>query len=245
MRIQVTKHSLLGASVVLFALVGIVWAAVLRDPIANAVPAGAQHISPAAHDPPDDASNDPSANNFVSLPFMTRGYCNAGSQLKDTEAPGGFWQSGNAPQTVKTRSNAHALFLLAQPGVVIPFAGRPGMRVSLVNNTQDLLAFSASDSRLPITQEAQDIDGNWKPVEYLRSSDCGNSYHRVFLGPDQFWAFSAPRYKGTIPTKLRFAIVLEDGSELHSNAFDGSVNPDQFTVKQGHNATDLMDPYNE
>jgi hypothetical protein len=244
MRIRTIKCSLLGAVVVLFALVAIVWTAVSRNPIANAVPAGAQHIHSLAHDSPDDANNDPSANNFVSVRFMTPGYCDAGSKLQDTKAPGGFFEPGNFPQNVRTRSNTHSLFLLAQPGVVVPFNGSPGMRVSLVNKTQDLLAFEACDSRLPIVQEAQDIDGSWKPVEYLPSSDCGNSYHRVFLGPDQFWAFSAPRYKGTVPTKLRFSMSVVDGSQLHSNVFEGSVNSSQFAVKEEHDDI-LIDPKDE
>jgi len=245
MRIRVANRSVLRGAVFLLALVGIVWAVAFRDPVTHAVPAGAQHIPSRAHDPPDNATNDPSANNVVSVPFMTHGYCFAGSKLKDTKAPGGFFQSRNAPQNARNRTNAHTLFLLAQPGVVMPFDGRPGMRVSLVNNTQDLLAFAASDSRLAITQEAQDTDGNWKPIEYLPSSDCGNSCHRVFLGPDQFWAFAAPRYKGSIPTKLRFAMVLEDGCQLHSNVFDGSVNPGQFAVEDRRAAATLMDAYDE
>jgi hypothetical protein len=127
----------------------------------------------------------------------------------------------------------------------MPFAGGPGMRVTLVNQTRDLLAFPASDSRLAIVQEAQDSAGTWKPIEYLPSSWCGNSHHRVFLAPNHFWTFPAPRYQGTILTKLRFAMVLADGSQLHSNVFDGSVNPEQFTVKQGHAATNVMDSYIE
>ena len=233
MRIRSTRRSLVGAIVVLFAIVFIVWSAVIRNSIANAVPAGARHIHAVAHVPPDDSPDDPSANNLSSTPFMTRGYCYAGSQLKDTEAAGGFSESSNAAQKVRARSNTNALLLLAQPGVSMSFAGGPGMRVTLVNNTQDLLAFDASDSRLAIVQEAQDTDGNWKPVEYLEASDCGNSYHRVFLASNHFWAFAAPRYTGIIPTKLRFAMALADGSRLHSNTFDGSVNPNQFTVKRG------------
>ena len=245
MRIRLTRPFLLSAAVVLCAIGGIAWAVAVRNSIAYAVPAGAQHIRTIAHAPPDDVPEETSTKNAVSLQFMTRGYCYAGSQLKDTKASGGFGPSDNAPKKVRARSNANALFLLAQPGVAMPFAGGPGMRVTLVNDTQDLLAFEASDSRLAITQESQDTDGNWKPVEYLPSSWCGNSYHRVFLLSGHFWEFSAPRYQGTVPTKLRFAMVLADGSQLYSNVFDGSVNPDQFTMKEGHNATNLMDPYNE
>ena len=88
-------------------------------------------------------------------------------------------------------------------------------RVTLVNDTLDLLVFEDRDSRLAITQESQAKDGNWRPFEYLPSSWYGNNYHRVFLFPGQFGEFSAPRYQATIPTKLRFAMVLADGSQLN------------------------------
>lgn len=244
MKIRFSSLTFLGAAFFMLALIGLVWVGLFRDSIAYAVPAGAQHIHGVAHSSPDAVAEDPSTDNYVSVAFMTRGYCYAGSQ-EDAKALGGFGPSANAAQRVQTPYSGKGLFLLAQPGVVMPFAGRPGMRVTLINNSRELLAFSASDSRLAVVQEAQDTDGKWKPLEYLPSSDCGNSYHRVFLGPGMFWAFAAPRYKGTVPTKLRFAVVLADGSQLYSNAFDGSVNPEQFTVKQGHRATDLMDPASE
>ncbi len=243
MRISTTSP--ISVAVALLALVGIVWAVVFRSSISSAVPAGRQHSVEAVPAPPDAEKEAPSTNNFVSVEFMNHGSCYAGSHLKDTQAIGGFTKSDNVPRNVQTQSAGVGLFLLAQPGVVIPFDGGSGMRVTLVNQTQDLLAFNASDSRLAIVQEALDPDGTWKPIESLPSSDCGNSYHRVFLAPDQFWAFSAPRYKGTHPTKLRFTMTLADGSQLHSNVFDGSVNPAQFTLKQGIAATSLLVPDQE
>jgi len=242
MKLRITKPIILSATLALTALV---WATAFRYSITNAVTAGAQHFQTAMRAPPDSATNDPSVNNVVTVSFMNRGYCYAGSQLKDTKAPGGFGKSDNAPQKLRTESPGRGLFLLAQPGVVASFANGPGMRVVLVNQTQELLAFPASDSRVAIIQEAVDADGTWKPIEYLPSSGCGNSYHRVFLAPGYFWAFSAPRYKGSIPTKLRFAMALADGSQFHSNEFEGSVNPEQFSVEKGHVATNIMDPYNE
>ncbi len=55
-----------------------------------------------------------------------------------------------------------------------------------------------------------------------------------------------PRYKGELKTNLRFRLI-RGGKEddLFSNEFEGSVNPDQFTKKEGHQPTDVMDPYND
>lgn len=226
MKTRFTKRSALNIASVSFALLAVIWIITLRSPIAFAVPAGAEHISAPV---PLDTPEAPLANNFVSVSSMIRGYCFAKSQLKDTTAPGGFGPSNNIPQKAERINVANALFLIAHPNVVEPFGDSPGMRVTLVNYTKELLSFDAVDSRLGIVQQAQDADGAWRPVEYLPMSDCGNSYHRLFLAPNYFWAFAAPRYQGTMPTKLRFALKLADGATLYSNTFGGSVNPTQFT----------------
>jgi hypothetical protein len=238
---------LLGAAVVLLAIVlgpgpFIARTTAISYSIDDAVRAGAEHTRDVTPAPPDESRAVGSAKNLVSVPFMARGYCRAGSWLTDTEALGGFAKSDNAAKRVQTRSQGSGLFLIAQPGVVTLLPRGQGMRLALVNRTDELLAFDASDSRLAIVQEAQATDGKWKPIEYLPASDCGNSYHRVFLPPDHFWAFSAPRYKGTLATKLRFAMTMADGSQLYSNVFQGSVNPEQFTEKQGYDGKNIMDP---
>ncbi|MCE9524673.1 MAG: hypothetical protein K8R36_01305 [Planctomycetales bacterium] len=192
-----------------------------------AVPLGMQHLQSPQPSQPDSLKNDPAARNFVSLSYQNRGYCYAASQLKDSKAPGGYAKSENVARRVETDSG-RGLYLLAEPEIVTTYDKGPGMRVVLVNQTSDLLAFKASDSRLAIIQEAQDSHGKWKPIEYLPSSWCGNSSHRVFLRPGFFWAFAAPRYQGDLKTKLRFTMNLGDGSQLHSNVFGGSVNPKQF-----------------
>ena len=112
----------------------------------------------------------------------------------------------------------------------------------LANDTGRRIAFPASDSRLSIVREALDPEGVWKPVEYLPSSWCGNSYHRVFLTDGKIWSFVAPVYRGSFETRMRFRLRAEDG-QIYSNEFAGSVNLDQFSVRQGHEATSLMDPY--
>ena len=139
--------------------------------------------------------------------------------------------------------------LIAFPDEAVPFDTKyRGLRVILVNTTGKEVGFAASDSRLYIVQEALDKDGKWKPVEYLPSSWCGNSYHTVFLPPDNYWEFSAARYTGVRPTKFRIRLSVEDPGEksrtILSNEFEGSVNPKQFTVQQGHKPTSIMDPYN-
>lgn len=120
------------------------------------------------------------------------------------------------------------------------------MRLLLVNGTDAEVGFAASDSRLSIIQEAKDSDGNWKAIEFLPSSWCGNSYHRVFLPAKHYWEFSAPLYTGKMRTKLRFALPISDTVTIYSNEFEGSVNSGQFgSRKEGYTSRGLMDPYDE
>ena len=181
----------------------------------------------------------------VDSQVMLRGYCLAGSRA-DTEAPGGYGTSDNFP--AKLRNKDHGadgmISLVALPEERLTFAGSyEGFRLLLINRSNKEAALEASDSRLPIVQQARDKGGSWRSIEYLPSSWCGNSFHRVFLPAGTCWAFTAPRYTGKLRTKLRF--VLEGQGPIYSNEFEGSINPSQFTKKQGHRSSNLMDPYQD
>ncbi len=188
------------------------------------------------------SAQDSSPDNFTEVKFMTRGYCHAGSAIPDTEALGGFASSRNFPKALPgdLKHAKGKVQLIAQPESVTKFRGKKGMSLLLVNATEETVPFQASDSRLGIVQEALDKDGKWKPVEYLPSSFCGNSHHRVMLPRDHYWEFGAPRYKGPFQTRLRFRI-----GKTTSNEFEGSVHPDQFRVKEGNQPSNLMDPYDD
>lgn len=45
----------------------------------------------------------------------------------------------------------------------------------VVNNTTNKITFNAQDSRLYMKMQAKDSAGEWKDIEYLPSSWCGNS----------------------------------------------------------------------
>ena len=182
----------------------------------------------------------------MNINFMTRGYFYAGSR-EDKDAPGGFGPSDNMPKGNSALRSVKKgeLYLLALPYEQVAFRQKyAGMKVLLVNATNEEKAFAASDSRLSIVQEALDKDGKWKPVEYLPSSWCGNSRHRVFLGANEHWEFAAARYTGKIKTKLRFVLMTRDEGNIVSNEFEGSINPKQFTDQEGHEPGSIMDPYN-
>lgn len=187
----------------------------------------------------------------LNVDFMMRGYVYAGSKVEDKGALGGFGTSQNFPKAIDPDMSVRQgeISLIAKVDDEAVFDGKyKGLKLLLVNATNEQVAFPASDSRLYIVQEALDRDGKWKPVEYLPSSWCGNSYHNVFLGAQEYWEFAAARYTGKFKTRLRFRL---DGQKsktekmaIYSNEFGGSVNAKQFTIQQGHTPTSIMDPYN-
>ena len=187
----------------------------------------------------------------LSVDFMMGGYFYAGSKIEDKDALGGFGTSDNFPKAIDPSMRVHrgVISLVVKPDEAVTFEKRyRGLKVLLVNATKETIAFSASDIRLNIVQEALDRDGQWKPIEALSSSWCGNSYHRVFLGANEYWEFAAARYTGGFKTKLRFRLD-EQKSEtekmtIFSDAFEGSVNAGQFATEQGYQPTSIMDPYN-
>lgn len=187
----------------------------------------------------------------LNIEFMLRGYFYAGSTIKDKNALGGFGKSENLPKAIDPSMSVAlgAVSLVALPEEETVFAEKhKGIKVLLVNATNNQVGFPASDSRLSILQEALDRDGKWKPIEYLPSSWCGNSYHTVFLDANEYWEFAAARVTGEFKTKLRFRLDMRKSktpqAPIYSNEFDGSVNTKQFAVQQGHKPTSIMDPYN-
>ena len=149
-----------------------------------------------------------------------------------------FGVAGEMPTKVsdKERLDGNRLGLVASPAEVRRFGQHlRGMRLIIVNGTNDVVRLLARDSSIAVVQEAQDATGSWKPIEYIRKCGCGNSYHVVSLEPGYYWEIVAPRYSGTLETKLRFVLhhELHDEEPVYSNEFAGTIDPDQFVRKPG------------
>jgi hypothetical protein len=213
------------------------------QPPSSPAPAAPPTVADDPADPADPADPVDPANVFESQ-VMLRGYCHAYSQ--GSEGLGGYWASPNLP-----RSGAHegveGLALVVQPHAVTEFQGGAGMTLWLVNASGARVGFSASDSRLSLVQEVRTEEG-WRPIEYLPSSWCGNSYHVVFLEDDEHWQFAVPRYAGPVEAELRFRLTGIRGYEVEeivSAPYRGGYHPSQLSDKQGHTPTNVMDPYDD
>ncbi|MBD2722447.1 WG repeat-containing protein [Hymenobacter armeniacus] len=189
----------------------------------------------------------------LNLDYMRRAfYPVASAPLAKFAGFGGWGRSGNrsrplpdprfAPRAVSLRVDAQPMAAAFEQRV-------DGHRLYLANTTADTVVFDAQDSSLFLTLQARDAQGQWHDIEYNPSSFCGNSYHQVFLAPDQCWQLVVPAYAGGQPTQLRARLRASRGRskgqrpDLYSNPFAGSVNPAQFWRTEGHSPLSIMDPY--
>src|SRR5262249_11371558 len=150
-----------------------------------------------------------------------------GTRIKDTLALGGFGPCKNWPWSLAREQwgDYGAISLVAFPDEPVAHSNDLGFAVRVINRTDDVADVSACDSQVYLVQEALDADGRWKPIESLPESWCGNSYHRVFLGPQEYWNCKARVYDGPVKTKIRFRLDPggRDGKDasIFSNEFDG------------------------
>jgi HEAT repeat protein len=165
----------------------------------------------------------------------------AGSRIKDDKAPGGFGPCDNWPKNLgdKTWGDAGKIALVAFPDEPVGYFKHQGVGVRLINRSAKRAAFAASDSCIYLLQEARDEKGVWREIETSpgASAFCGNSFHRVFLEPNQYWEFKGRRYAGPMKTKIRFRLDLggenDDGASIVSNEFDGAIAPAQLRRAPG------------
>jgi hypothetical protein len=155
----------------------------------------------------------------------------AGSRIKDKQALGGFGLWDNYPRDLggKEWGAEGVVSLIAFPDEPVAYFKHRGFALRLVNRTGKALPFAACDSMLMLVREAQDAGRAWREVETPPELICGNSRHRVFLGPGQYWEFPAREYAGPTKTKVRFRLDPGDGRQaIYSNEFEGHVTAAQL-----------------
>lgn len=190
----------------------------------------------------------------MNIDFMNRGYFYAYSSPRNLneDNSGGWATSRNKPQRIDNQS----LFTINQLEIKIDNSGIDtfanifyGHKIFIANSTKDTIRFNAQDSRLYMKMQAQTENGQWKDIEYLPNSWCGNSYHKIELEPNAYWVFKIPSYFGEFKTKIRAELRYIDPSNpkkeklLYSNTIYGSINPGQFWNKRTYHPHGLMDPY--
>jgi hypothetical protein len=184
----------------------------------------------------------------LNVKFKLRGYFYAGTSQVDSTALGGFYEDKNLPKILKSEiseySKSNKLEIIVKPDLITEFEkGISGFKVFIINKSDSIKELPAQDSRLYLKRQVF-YKNEWKDIEYLPSSWCGNSYHSVFIKPNEYWDFTAPCLKGKIDTKFRFELYVNEKLTLYSNEFNGSFNKKQLKKEQGHKPIGIMDPYN-
>lgn len=190
---------------------------------------------------------------LLNIDYMLRGYFRAYSTPSPAEKERrNIWGvSDNIPHRIDSRH-----FLPDSLAVTIDIAQTDtfsveyqGYRLYVSNTTADTIVFSAQDSRLYMKLQAKNQAGEWKYIEYLPSSTCGNSYHTVELEPGAYWQVAVPVYQGVWKTNIRAELSYPDKNDsqnyktVYSNIITGSVNPGQFSNKMEYTPQNVMDPY--
>jgi hypothetical protein len=183
----------------------------------------------------------------LKINFMLRGHIYAQSSIKDTAALGGFGGSDNLPKIISNNKifSENGLFLKIDTTNIVTLNDKfNGYKFYIANKSDSIVKLVASDSRLYVIAEVL-YKGEWKPIEYLPSSWCGNSYHDVFLKQNEYWEFIVPKFSGKIKTKIRYRLIIGKDKYIFSNEIDTSINKRQMTRKEVYKPNGMMDPYND
>jgi hypothetical protein len=214
-------------------------------------------VSSPYHLPADltDTVKQKSSLRAVNINYMLRGHFYASSPFDSVLAGYGGWGGSDnnfspVDKNLPVNNNRFEIYIDANDTSDWG-NGYAAYNVYVINGADDTLFFSAQDSRLYMVVEAKDKSGEWKPIEYLPSSWCGNSYHTLFLPKDKYWKFKTPVFTGKIKTSLRIRLSYgHDAASgkkeiVYSNEISGSVNAGQFSKKKEYKPGGLMDPYLE
>jgi hypothetical protein len=183
----------------------------------------------------------------LNIDFMLRGHIYAKSSIIDATAIGGFGGSDNLPKAINESLTLASNGLLLKIDTVQTTTINDkynGYKLYIANKTDTIVRLEASDSRLSVIAEVF-YKGNWKPIEYLPSSGCGNSYNDVYLKQNEYWEFDIPKFTGKIKTKLRYKLILGEDKYLYSNEILTSINKTQLKNKEAYRPNGIMDPYSD
>ncbi len=165
------------------------------------------------------------------------------SSIIDSIAPGGFGGSNNFAKKLNIDFREKGLFLKIDTTKVIPFKEKyNGYELYLVNKNDSIISLNASDSRIDVIAEVF-YKKEWSSIEYLTNSWCGNSYHTVYLKPDEYWTFNIPKFTGKIETKLRYKLIIDENNNIYSNEIKTKINKGQIYKKKKYRSRGIMDPY--
>ncbi len=183
----------------------------------------------------------------VNINYQFRGNCYAYSSTNNAAPSNGEAHSDNIAQRIDSTFPRNGFYMVINEMEYVINGKYLHQKLYMINTGDTATKLGAQDSRLNIIAEALNEKNEWKPISYLPSSWCGNSYHTVVLDTNQYWSFDMPVFAGTFKTKIRYVLLVDNEPKIVSNEVHAYINTPQFNreSKQGHNANSIMDPYND
>lgn len=169
-------------------------------------------------------------NQDLNVNYMLQGDLHVKSSIEDTLALGGFGKSNNLPKKYNGNLMLPDKKLSIQIDTTQAITIKQkynGYKLFIVNQSDTITKLEASDSRIDVIAEAL-LQGTWKPIQYLTGSSCGNSYHSVYLKPNEYWEFEVPKFKGEVKTKLRYRLRVGKENYVYSNEIYATINKGQL-----------------
>jgi len=123
-----------------------------------------------------------------------------------------------------------------------------GLKLNLANTTNKEIPFNTQDNKLYMKLQAKDKYGNWKDIEYIENSFCGNSYYPITLDKKTCWSFAIPVFEGEFKTVMRAELQYSNPDnrieyyKLYSNEVECSINPGQFWRNGSQFSNGIMYP---
>ncbi|MBK9491177.1 MAG: WG repeat-containing protein [Haliscomenobacter sp.] len=193
-------------------------------------------------------------NCVLNIDYMLRGSFYAASERHPSDN-GGFAKNDNSPQAIHAGLDfEEGLSISIRQNQSITEDCHSVLFISNLSSGDQY--FNAQDGRLYMKLQAKDSAGQWRDIEYLPSSWCGNSYHTLILRSQTYWSFPMPSFEGSFSTVLRAELKVIDPTDMssdkvkreytiYSHEFQGALNPAQFWRKLEYSPLGLMDPYVE
>jgi len=105
---------------------------------------------------------------------------------------------------------------------IITNKGRAAYPV-IIKNLHSDTNYVGYGQHIPIITEALNENGEWMPIEYQFTYQCGNGVNYMILPPKHVVITSELIYSGPFRTKLRIKFGIN-----YSREFSGSINKSQF-----------------
>lgn len=107
-----------------------------------------------------------------------------------------------------------------------------GNALYIINDKTEDISVPGVDGALYMVLQAKDKFGNWKNIESMPGSSCGNSYVPTKINSKTIRKYSVPKYSGELKTKIRAVLHIYETKDkikyIYSNEINGSINPAQF-----------------